>query len=228
MNTGAVPVQNGQSRGNGAILAAAPYLVTEDILCYLDDDNWYDEHHISTLVHFMLTHQLDYAYSLRRLYHQESYKFLCNDDRYSLGFWYTPNTYQFSFTLEDIQHNFIDSAPHLIDTNCIALARSCCFETCQEWYQGFCNDKYVTEKLFSLTQQIKGGCTGVRSVNYLFSLNRKDKEKLLKIKGKEYYKKYEQELYQHIIHIIEQDFKQNTPCPWLMPTIYYQGILARV
>ncbi|WLF83411.1 hypothetical protein [Moraxella sp. ZY210820] len=38
---------------NSAINSAATFLVEEDIICYLDDDNWYDLHHVEYLVQDM-------------------------------------------------------------------------------------------------------------------------------------------------------------------------------
>ena len=43
MNTGA----NGWV--NSSINTIAPYLIKEDIICYLDDDNWYEPNHIESI-----------------------------------------------------------------------------------------------------------------------------------------------------------------------------------
>lgn len=226
MNTGTTPTEEGYSRCNGAILAVAPYLVNEEVLCYLDDDNWYDRGHIRSLMAFMCQHQLDYAYSLRRLYRQDG-TFLCDDDRYSLGFWRMPD-YRNQFIVNNMLYDYIDIAQHLIDTNCFAIRRSLCFELAPSWYKGFCNDKYVTQQLFELTERIKGGCTAQRTVNYLFSLNAEERRQLLASQGEAYYHIFQQNMYDRILDMVAQDVKRQVPCPWLTPTIYYQGQLTPV
>lgn len=60
MNTGA----NGWV--NSSINAIAPFfLVKEYIICYLDDDNWYEPNHIEVVVNALEKNKADFTYSLR-------------------------------------------------------------------------------------------------------------------------------------------------------------------
>lgn len=143
MNTG------GKNKvGNGAIHAIIPYLLQEDIFCFLDDDNWHDTTHIEYLVNFIEKYQLDYAYSLRRLYDSQ-YQYICDDNFESLGFWSVFGYY-------------------LIDTNSYALTRNIAFQLSEQWYFGIFNDRNVLKKLIEI--KAKGGCTGKRTTHYKFNV----------------------------------------------------------
>src|SRR5579871_5248921 len=46
-----LPFATGKGGWNGhRIYAAAPYLASSDYVCWLDDDNWFDQNHLETLV----------------------------------------------------------------------------------------------------------------------------------------------------------------------------------
>lgn len=161
MNTG------GRNRiGNGAIHAILPYLLQEDIFCFIDDDNWYDENHVKYLAEFIAKHNLDYAYSLRRLYTPD-YQFLCDDNIESLGFWKVDAK---EVVDVDGQHCLIstESAGNLIDTNTYGITRNMSFNLSRAWYSGIGNDKKVFDTLLKLNA--RGGCTAKRTVNYKLNL----------------------------------------------------------
>ncbi|MBV6529456.1 glycosyltransferase, partial [Ursidibacter maritimus] len=80
MNTGA----NGWT--NSSINAIAPFLVKEDVICYLDDDNWYEPNHVESGVKLLQNEEYDYAYSLRNLYTLDG-EFLSPDSIESIGFY---------------------------------------------------------------------------------------------------------------------------------------------
>lgn len=134
--------------GNGAIHAIAPYLLQEEIICFLDDDNWHSPDHVEHLVRLIEQCGLDYAYSLRKLYDSQ-YQYICDDNIESLGFW--------SFT-----HDY------LIDTNSYALTRKIAFQVAEQWHSGIINDRNVFKKLIEL--KAKGGCTGKRTTHYKFNM----------------------------------------------------------
>ena len=67
---------------NGAICAAGPFLTTEDYVCYLDDDNWFDPTHVESLM--SVIGDKGYAYSLRKFIEPDG-TFWANDDGESLG-----------------------------------------------------------------------------------------------------------------------------------------------
>ncbi|MFB2922989.1 MULTISPECIES: glycosyltransferase [Aerosakkonema] len=62
------PYATGKDRFNGhRIYGANCYLANGDYLVFLDEDNWVDENHISSLVELVSKWQLDWAYSLRKI-----------------------------------------------------------------------------------------------------------------------------------------------------------------
>lgn len=73
--------------GNGWLgqrwLAAAPQLVTEDVTFFCNDDDWFDQNHVSSIMK-IIEDDNDWAYSLRKI-HDENGKFLMNDNCEALG-----------------------------------------------------------------------------------------------------------------------------------------------
>jgi glycosyltransferase involved in cell wall biosynthesis len=67
------------------VYSACSFLVNADIICYLDEDNWYEPCHINKLVE-KIQNGNDWAYSLRKIYSKES-EHLCDDNCESLGKW---------------------------------------------------------------------------------------------------------------------------------------------
>jgi len=68
------------------IYAAYPHLVNSEYVFFLDEDNWYDPNHIETLVNTIEKDNLDFAYSLRKIYNVEK-EYMCDDNCESLGKW---------------------------------------------------------------------------------------------------------------------------------------------
>ncbi|HHW7475253.1 TPA: glycosyltransferase, partial [Mannheimia haemolytica] len=152
---------------NSSINAIAPFLVKEDIICYLDDDNWFEPTHVESGVHALLEMQSDYAYSLRNFYDLDG-EFLCIDTIESLGeyncVYQEPLecNYQLggvkgvlSINLNDCQH---------IDTNCYFIRSEIARLISTAWYTGIHNDRNVYKKLQELA--LKGNCTKKVTVNY--------------------------------------------------------------
>ena len=72
----------GNGMMNGCILGAAPFMVTEDYICYLDDDNWFEPDHVESLM--TASGDKAYAYCLRKLVEPDG-TFFMNDDGEALG-----------------------------------------------------------------------------------------------------------------------------------------------
>jgi len=73
--------------GGYRVYTAFSFLVNSDYICFLDEDNWLDSNHISSLVETMQSDtKLDWCYSLRKVYTKDE-KYLFNDDCESLGRW---------------------------------------------------------------------------------------------------------------------------------------------
>jgi glycosyltransferase involved in cell wall biosynthesis len=67
------------------VYAACSFLVNADIICYLDEDNWYEPNHIEELVN-VIKNGNDWAYSLRKIYNKDG-EYICEDNCESLGRW---------------------------------------------------------------------------------------------------------------------------------------------
>ena len=66
------------------INAMAPFIVNEDIVIYLDDDNWFEPEHVETIVGMVERHNLDWGSSLRNIVdHQGNHG--CKDECESLS-----------------------------------------------------------------------------------------------------------------------------------------------
>lgn len=67
------------------VYAACSFLVNADIICYLDEDNWFEPCHVQKLVS-KIEEGNDWAFSLRKIFNKEG-EFLCEDNCESLGKW---------------------------------------------------------------------------------------------------------------------------------------------
>ncbi len=82
-NTGEYGVPNGEY-GPCGVYAAAPYLVSQDIMLYINDDDFWEPEHIETLIKFMYDNDLDWAHSMRNICSKDK-QFICQDNCEALG-----------------------------------------------------------------------------------------------------------------------------------------------
>ncbi|MDO4997472.1 MAG: glycosyltransferase [Neisseria sp.] len=158
---------------NSAINAAAPFLVKEDLLCYLDDDNWFAEHHVAGLVESLTNNEADYAYALR-YFVDEKGETVAKDNLESLGFWAIPHVvYEVEFMddTQNLRRARLQGSPTakagLIDTNCYLLRTDLARELSVVWLRdGLKNDRNITRYL--LDSKRVGVCSGKRSVFYFW------------------------------------------------------------
>jgi glycosyltransferase involved in cell wall biosynthesis len=99
------------------IYGAVPYLVNEDFIFYLDDDNTYKPNHVGNLVKACIEQDASWGFSLRSIF--SSGEFICRDDCESLGYW--PVWYNAEFS-------------H-IDTNCYCLRRELSVKVAPRWHK---------------------------------------------------------------------------------------------
>ncbi|OOH91074.1 glycosyltransferase [Pasteurellaceae bacterium 15-036681] len=160
---------------NSSINAIAPFLVKEDIMCYLDDDNWYEPNHIESGVATLLASNADYAYSLRYCYMPELNK-SCPDVNESIANYNSsmpnPFVYTISFGGKQITMTTTQNKINHIDTNCFFVKRDIAVDTASNWVKTKQNDTYVFEKFLEIG--LVGCCTGQFSVQYLLDLNKYD------------------------------------------------------
>ena len=146
---------------NGAINAAVAFLVEEDIICYLDDDNQLREDHVESLVK-VIEQGADFAYSLRSFY-DSNQQFICHDDYESLGNWTTKENMVMDVILEKAQQTFniTHNTQNLIDTNCYAIPREIALKATHGWYTSNIGDRafFTTLKSLGFQEQTSGKYT---------------------------------------------------------------------
>ena len=108
------------------IYAGYPHLVNSDYIFFLDEDNWYAPDHVATLVETLEKGQLDFAYSLRKIYTPDK-QYVCDDNCESLGKWPIWFTH--------------DNPQYLIDTSSFAFRREFLIQTSQLWHSGWGGDR---------------------------------------------------------------------------------------
>jgi glycosyltransferase involved in cell wall biosynthesis len=113
------------------IYAAYSHLVDQDYVVFLDEDNWFETHHIENLVNLCEEKQLDFAYSLRQVYIGD--EFHAFDMCESIGKW------PIWFTQENTDN---DVPPqYLVDTSAYCFNRSWLINYCQLWHSGWGGDR---------------------------------------------------------------------------------------
>ncbi len=111
------------------VYAAASFLVNQDVLCYMDEDNWATPNYIEAFERTLHNHQ--WAFTLRDIYNKEE-QFLCPDNCESLGQWPIYG---------DEQHG------HHIDTSCFAVPREIAIQVGRAWYGQYAADRQFFHNL---------------------------------------------------------------------------------
>ena len=128
------------------VYAACSFLVNADVICYLDEDNFFEPNHIETVVK-KLQEGNDWVYSLRNIHDKEG-KFLCEDNCESLGKWPV----------------YFNPEVHHIDTSCFAIRRDIAVHIGHSWYGQWGADRQffgALKKYFT-----KYDCTNQYTTNY--------------------------------------------------------------
>ena len=98
------------------VYAAASFLVNADVICYLDEDNWYEPDHVEKIV-AKIQEGNDWVYSLRKIYDKDG-NFICEDNCESLGKWPV----------------FGSDQHHHIDTSSFGVRRNVAVAIGHAWY----------------------------------------------------------------------------------------------
>ena len=128
------------------VYAACSFLVNADIICYLDEDNWYEPNHVEELVKAIET-GAQWAYSLRKIYDKHG-NYICDDNCESLGKW---------------PIFFNDDAFH-IDTSSFAIRRDVAVNIGHAWYGQWGADRQFFSNLKKFFPNFE--CTGKHSMCY--------------------------------------------------------------
>lgn len=147
-----VPYNTGHSGYNGhRIYGAFSYLVDGDYLCFLDEDNWFEDNHIESLVK-TIQQGNEWAYSLRKIVDQTG-NYICNDDCESLGKW-----------VSVLNDNFVD-------VNCFMMPKMAAIHFSPYWYRRARHPQEQPEvdrilSAFMMQNLKKFDTNGQYSVNY--------------------------------------------------------------
>ena len=139
------------------IYAGYPFLINADYIAFLDEDNWYEPNHISSLVRLIEDKNLDWAYSLRNVYSDE--KFLAHDCCEAIGKWpiyFWPD----------------DRPEYLIDTSTYMFKRDFLINVCQHWNSGWGGDRRFYHIISQLIGHKNYDTTGLHTLNYRVDINK--------------------------------------------------------
>jgi len=129
------------------IYAAFGHLVNTDYVLLLDQDNFMDPDHVSSLIAAIEKNGWQWAHSLRKIVDKDG-NYLCLDDCESLGKW--------PIYLSD-QHN-------LVDTSCYCIKREVFAQISGAWHWGWGGDRRF---LGAISQHFTSwGTSGVYTLNY--------------------------------------------------------------
>ena len=142
--TGAVGADKPDCNG---VFAAAPYLTNADWIFYLNDDDFFDENHVWSLVDLIQRHDLKWAYSLRKFVDIND-QVICEDNFNSLG-----------------SHTLPHAGPPFVDNSCFAVSRRLACQLGMAWSAV----PIMGDRCFFMALQDSGekyGCTGLYTTNY--------------------------------------------------------------
>jgi glycosyltransferase involved in cell wall biosynthesis len=128
------------------VYAACSFLVNADIICYLDEDNWFEPDHVQKMVD-KINEGNDWVYSLRNIHDKEG-KFLCEDNCESLGKWPV----------------YFNPEVHHIDTSCFAVRRDVAVNIGHAWYGQWGADRQFFNAIKK--HYTKYSCTNENTVAY--------------------------------------------------------------
>ena len=153
LNIVVTPENTGKGKFYGhRIYAAYPHLVDSDYIAFLDEDNWWNENHIESLVNTIEEKELDWAYSLRDVYIEN--QFLAHDCCESIGKW------PIFFSLGS------GSESHLVDTSAYCFRRDFLIQVSQHWHSGWGGDRRFYNILTKHLNHTNFDTTGLHTLNY--------------------------------------------------------------
>jgi hypothetical protein len=130
------------------VYALAPYVVSEAIMGYLDDDNWFEPEHCAQASHLINTYQLAWTFCMRKIVANDG-RYLCEDDCESIG------------VFQNIYNTF------LVDNSCFVLKTETARQHANAWYIPRISDRTFLAEL--MKHQLPCACTGESTANYRLS-----------------------------------------------------------
>lgn len=148
-----LPFNTGRNGMNGhRIYAAFPFLINSEYVFFLDEDNWLDPNHISSIVSSIQANSLDWAFSFRKIYTQEG-DYVCADHCESIG-----------------DYPAYSGKRGLVDTNCYGFTRNALVKASSYWYHPLGADRYFFQYLKKIAPKFQS--TGLFTTNYRLSNKR--------------------------------------------------------
>lgn len=142
-----LPFSSGKNGDYGhKIIASFCSLVSEDYVCFLDDDNLFEENHIESLMLLIETKNLKWAFSFRKFNYKGN---IFDDNVESLG---------------PFRRVYNDQLDRLIDTNCYMINRRVALFIPFYWEHKFGSDRHVARVLMKEFPDY--GCTHLHTVIY--------------------------------------------------------------
>ena len=148
------PENTGKTGGNfygHRIYAAYPHLLNSEYILFLDEDNWYEPNHIQTLIETIESKNLDFSYSLRKIYNTER-TYLLDDNCESLGKWPI-------FMSRSSPHG----PQYLIDTSSFCFKKEFIQKSCNLWHSGWGGDRMF---LYAVKEHAKYDTNGKHTLCY--------------------------------------------------------------
>lgn len=130
------------------VYSAASFLVNEDVLCYLDEDNYVEPNFIEEFQRVFYDPKYRWAYTLRNIVDADG-KLVGPDNCESLGHWPV---------------SFSGGTRHHIDTGCFAIPRELAVKVGHNWYGQWGADRQFFAAVKSAAPEF--GCTMQHTLNY--------------------------------------------------------------
>lgn len=147
-----LPTNTGANGFNGQrIYAAFPHLIDSDFILFLDQDNWFENDHVESLVDLIKTNRYDWAYSLRNIYTEDK-QFVAEDNCESIGRW------PIFFSQDKEQKH------HIVDTSTYCFTKNFIKQTCHLWHSGAWGED--RRYFHAIMNHENYGTTGKHTCNY--------------------------------------------------------------
>lgn len=132
--------------GHRVYFMSAP-LMEQDYWFALDQDNWFEPHHVGSMVAACESNGWHWCHSLRRIHHSDG-TYVCDDDCESLG----------RYPI------YLSNDHHLVDTSTYCIRRDVIVAMSPAWYSGWGGDRRFYS---AISQHFPNfGCTGKATVCY--------------------------------------------------------------
>jgi len=129
--------------------ASIPHLVNTEYVLFLDQDCWFEENHVESLIDKIQKEKLSWAYSLRKLFRNG--EFFCNDECESLGKWKPFTAYEF------------------VDTNCYCIPTQNAIQCCHAFHGPWGQDRKFYLHIKQMFPHHES--TGIYTLNYSLQPN---------------------------------------------------------